>query len=109
MYFMEVFNILPATFETNASVQHQETDQAEIHFYFDAEIAPFVKLADVHGVGSYVGGIIELGVGLGEGFFVAVDEGDFHAMLVAEFGDCETDAAGGTRDQGGVSCFEDGV
>ena len=50
-----------------------------------------------------------MGVGLGEGFFVAVDESDFHAMLVAEFGDCETDSAGGTGDQGGVACFEDGV
>ena len=106
---MKVFNILPPTFKTDASVQHQEIDLAEIHFCFDAEVAPFVKLADVHGVGSYVGGIVELGVGLGEDFLVAVDEGDFHAMLVAEFGDCKTDSAGGTGDQGGVACFEDGM
>ena len=39
-----------------------------------------------------------MGVGLGEGFGVAVDEGEFHAMLVAEFGDCKTDSAGGTGD-----------
>ena len=41
---------------------------------------------------------MEFGVGLGEGFGVAVDEGEFHAMLVAEFGDCKTDSAGGTGD-----------
>lgn len=106
---MEVFNILPPTLKTDACIQHQEIDLPEIHFYFNTEVARFIKLADVHGVGSYVGGIVELGVSLGEGFFVAVDEGDFHAMLVAEFGDCKTNAAGGTRDQGGVACFEDGM
>ena len=57
----------------------------------------------------YGWGIVEVGVGLGEGFGVAVDEGEFHAMLVAEFGDRKTDSAGGTGDQGGVACFEDGM
>ena len=50
-----------------------------------------------------------MGVGLGEGFGVAVDKGEFHAMLVAAFSDRKTDAAGGSGDQGGVACFEDGM
>ena len=35
-YFVEVFDILPSAFKTDACVQHQEIDLAEIHFYFDA-------------------------------------------------------------------------
>ena len=46
-------------------------------------------------------------MGLGKGFRVAVHEGELHAMLVAEFGNCKTDSTGGTSDQGGVACFED--
>lgn len=106
---MKVFNILPSALKTDASVQHQEIDLAEIHFYFDAEVAPFVKLANVYGVGSYLGGIVELSVGLGEGFCVAVDEGESHAMLVAELSDCKADSAGGTGDQGSIACFENGM
>lgn len=50
-----------------------------------------------------------MGVGGGEGFAVAVDEGKTHAMLVAEFGDGKADTGGGTCYEGCVAGFENGV
>lgn len=38
-----------------------------------------------------------------------VDEGEAHAIFVADFGDCEADARGGARDEGCITCFEHGV
>ena len=48
-------------------------------------------------------------MGLGKGFRVAVHEGELHAMVMAELGNGKTDSTGGTGDQGGVACFEDGM
>ena len=98
-YLMEIFAIIPPTLDRDSCIQHHQADLPEIHLHFRSKILPFLDLADIHGVFLDAGIVVEGGgVGFGQELGVVVDEGEFHAMVVAELRDGEADAGGGACD-----------
>jgi len=63
-------------------------------------MAPLINLTDIHGTRLQYAAIFEYRAGGGKTFVVAVDEGEVHAVLMADFGDGEADDRCRAGDEG---------